>query len=108
MNSVTGSSANPLLEFCLDGGFSKKLSSVLIEDEINAIDKTNFGLLSHCSKCSEVSSDDIEAGSQFIDQLKEILRQTGCDINVQDSQGLTALHHLIQGKKHVNSIKTQI
>ena len=25
------------------------------------------------------------------------LRQTGCDINVQDVQGKTALHHLIQG-----------
>merc|ERR1712008_345064 len=60
---------------------------------------SNF-LLSHCSTCSDVfkqvqTCSDKE--SQFVSQLRMHLRQTGCDINVHDSQGFTALHHLIQG-----------
>jgi len=152
-------SANPLLEFCLDGGLSRKLpSSTPISEAVPvhppsafANNETALGvdlvsttlaasdlvsntltssptfetkhaqslcttnttsttkpenvissslvatsLLSHCSLCSQ-QVQTCSDKSQFVSQLRMHLRQTGCDINVQDSQGFTALHHLIQG-----------
>lgn len=70
-----------------------------ISNSTTSFNNSNF-LLSHCSSCSNVfkqvqTCSDKE--SQFVSQLRMHLRQTGCDINVQDSQGFTALHHLIQG-----------
>ena len=63
-------------------------------------------LLSHCSTCSEVS--DQNDKSRFVAKLSMHLRQTGCDINVQDSRGLTPLHHLIQGNcLSLSKLKTQ-
>ena len=100
-------SANPLLEFCLDGGLSRKFPTSEVQAFANK--KINGGtmcttqeeeaqlpssVLSLCSTCSRVQDVD---KSQFVSQLRMNLRQTGCDINVQDSQGFTALHHLIQG-----------
>jgi len=102
-------SANPLLEFCLDGGLSRKFNSVSTNSkasELNFDDEADINIesplltastniLSHCSTCSRVQT--CSDKGQFVSQLRMHLRQTGCDINVQDSQGFTALHHLIQG-----------
>jgi len=96
-------SANPLLEFCLDGGFSRKFPTSEVQafanKKINGTTQEEeaqlpSSVLSLCSTCSRVQDVD---KSQFVSQLRMNLRQTGCDINVQDSQGYTALHHLIQG-----------
>ena len=102
-------SSNPLLEFCLDGGFSRKDSSqrsAPAEDSILPILTTTSAeasrpllpqtsLLSQCSTCSDWLASDY---STILDTFNQNLRQTGCDINVQDRQGKTALHHLIKGK----------
>ena len=102
-----GSSANPLLEFCLDGG---GLARKCMNDTFDLENQRTTGpaaaavtdllqpcLLSHCSTCSEVSDTVFDQRSRFVAKLSMHLRQTGCDINVQDSRGLTPLHHLIQG-----------
>ena len=103
-------SSNPLLEFCLDGGFSRKDSSqrsaAAAEDSILQPILTTTtsaeasrpllpqtSLLSQCSTCSDWLSSD----HPMLEAVDLHLRQTGCDINVQDVQGKTALHHLIQG-----------
>ena len=102
-------SSNPLLEFCLDGGFSRKDSSqrsaAAAEDSILPILTSTTSveasrpllpqtsLLSQCSTCSDWLSSD----HPMLEAVDLHLRQTGCDINVQDVQGKTALHHLIQG-----------
>ena len=89
-------SANPLLEFCLDGGgLSRKCLNDTFDLKTDDLLLKNC-LLSHCSTCSEVS-DSQDSSSRFVAKLSMHLRQTGCDINVQDSRGFTALHHLIQG-----------
>jgi len=110
-------SANPLLEFCLDGGLSRKFPSAdvfsseaqqafalngdgeeagtEIESPLQARLPVSTKVLSHCSTCSRVQT--CSDKGQFVSQLRMHLRQTGCDINVHDSQGFTALHHLIQG-----------
>ena len=100
-----GSSANPLLEFCLDGGgLSRKCMNDTFDLTTNQrtteaiTDLLQPCLLSHCSTCSEVSDTHDGTKSRFVAKLSMHLRQTGCDINVQDSKGLTPLHHLIQGK----------
>ena len=112
-------SANPLLEFCLDGGLSRKFNSVSTNSkasELNFDDEADINIesplltastniLSHCSTCSRVQT--CSDKGQFVSQLRMHLRQTGCDINVQDSQGFKALHHLIQGNYH-NSIRNCI
>lgn len=87
-------SSNPLLEFCLDGGFSRKF----FESSKN-VPKALPSLLSHCSSLTSTCSD-LSGGEEdeFLAKLSLHLRQTSCDINVQDSQGFSALHHLIQGK----------
>ena len=99
-----------MLEFCLDGGFSRKDSSqrsaAAAEDSILPILTTTTSaaeasrpllpqtsLLSQCSTCSDWLSSD----HPMLEAVDLHLRQTGCDINVQDVQGKTALHHLIQG-----------
>ena len=104
-------SSNPLLEFCLDGGFSRKDSSrsaAAAEDSIPILTTTTTtsaasqrpqpqtSLLSQCSTCSDWLSSD-----PMLEAVDLHLRQTGCDINVQDVQGKTALHHLIQGMYRV-------
>ena len=43
-----------------------------------------------------------------VDTVNLHLRQTGCDIDVQDVQGKTALHHLIQGKYNLLYIVDRI
>jgi len=98
------SSANPLLEFCLDGGgLSRKCMNDTFDLTTNQrtteaiTDLLQPCLLSHCSTCSEVSDTHDGTKSRFVAKLSMHLRQTGCDINVQDSKGLTPLHHLIQG-----------
>ena len=99
-------SANPLLEFCLDGGLSRKNAADSKDSASKSCKEadTNFQspfltastkVLSHCSTCSRVQT--CSDKGQFVSQLRMHLRQTGCDINVHDSQGFTALHHLIQG-----------
>ena len=96
-------SANPLLEFCLDGGgLSRKCFSDTFDLKTPSENDPNETLinclLSHCSTCSEVSDSQDDSSSRFVAKLSMHLRQNGCDINVQDSRGFTALHHLIQGK----------
>lgn len=91
-------SSNPLLEFCLEGGFPRKdsflgsLEAEVVPNENVLIPKNS--LLSQCSTCSDWLNSDY---STILDTLNLHLRQTGCDINVQDVQGNTALHHLIKG-----------
>jgi len=83
-------SSNPLLEFCLDGGISRKETSPSEKpDDLTKV----TSLLSQCSTCSDWLNSD----SMVVDTVNLHLRQTGCDIDVQDVQGKTALHHLIQG-----------
>ena len=91
-------SSNPLLEFCLDGGLPRKESFVeklTTTDEENDVFNPKTSLLSQCSTCSDWLASDY---STILDTFNQNLRQTGCDINVQDRQGKTALHHLIKGK----------
>ena len=91
--SIAGlTSSNPLLEFCLDGGISRKETSPSEKpDDLTKV----TSLLSQCSTCSDWLASDY---STILDTFNQNLRQTGCDINVQDRQGKTALHHLIKGK----------
>ena len=94
-------SSNPLLEFCLDGGLPRKESFVeklTTTDDENDVFNPKTSLLSQCSTCSDWLASDY---STILDTFNQNLRQTGCDINVQDRQGKTALHHLIKGKPQV-------
>ena len=96
-------SSNPLLEFCLDGGLPRKESFVeklTTTDEENDVFNPKTSLLSQCSTCSDWLASDY---STILDTFNQNLRQTGCDINVQDRQGKTALHHLIKGKALLDS-----
>ena len=77
-------SSNPLLEFCLDGGNFKNFNVV----EVEALDP----LLQACLDFTK---------SPLTTDLKRTLDhlgQNGCDINVQNSKGNTALHILLKGK----------
>ena len=101
--SIAGlTSSNPLLEFCLDGGISRKETSPSEKpDDLTKV----TSLLSQCSTCSDWLSSD----HPMLEAVDLHLRQTGCDINVQDVQGKTALHHLIQGMlfRYTFSVKSQ-
>lgn len=84
------SSSNPLLELCLDGDYANKCYDSPDGKSAHVLPP----LLSHCSSVYELESKD---SKDFVDCLGQHLRQTGCDINVQDPQGSTALHLLING-----------
>jgi hypothetical protein len=90
-----------LLEYCLDGGYLKDFD-VETQEPLSA-------LLELCSQFSSASpptswaylseGDDLDdASPDCFEQKLERVCQTGCDINVQSSQGLSAWHFLINGK----------
>jgi hypothetical protein len=77
------SSSNPLLEFCLNGGNLKAFNQVDLKKEVED------PLLQACLDFTK---------SQSTTDLKGLLCQTACDINVRDANGNTALHLLLKGK----------
>lgn len=79
------SSSNPLLEFCLDGGNLKAINDVDFE--------TQDPLLQVCKDFNDSS-----ATTDLKGKLHH-LGQIGCDINVRNAKGNTALHLLIKGNK---------
>lgn len=87
--SILGSSSNPLLEFCLDGGYLKNVE--------NGDKEQMSPLLDLCSEFSNSSWQRSSSSNNKITKTLQHICQTGCDINVQSSQGYTALHFIING-----------
>jgi hypothetical protein len=91
------------LEFCLDGGYLKGFD-IDNREELSA-------LLELCSDFSSSSltswayPSKIDENDENFQQRLERICQTGCDINVQSSQGLTALHFIINGKNKTPHLK---
>ena len=84
----------------MDGGYLKDFD-IEPQEPLSA-------LLELCSQFSSTSSPtswaymskeyDLGDVSDCFEERLERVCQTGCDINVQSSQGLTSLHFLINGK----------
>jgi hypothetical protein len=91
---IFSNSSNPLLEYCLDGGYLKDL-----DPENREILPPILELCSQLSGFEPPTSDedDLLTSESFEERL-EHLCQSGCDINVRSAQGYTALHFLINGK----------
>lgn len=86
---ISDASSNPLLEFCLDGGFKFWPPP---------ISKPNDPFLPKLLQCCSTPND-CPSGFNLdkLEQLIGICQSQDCDINVQDWQGSSALHLLIRG-----------
>ena len=97
---IFNSSSNPLLEFCLDGGYLKDAEGHNREDLSSLLELCSDFSSSFLSTWAYPKRSVRDEVASFEERLEHIC-QTGCDINVQSSQGFTALHFLINGKKNI-------
>ncbi len=88
-------SANPLLEFCLEGGYkvarpvrNEHLAPILAACHVKATATSNI-------------NNNYVVGHFNLERLEELMRlcrTQGCDINVRSVKGYSAMHFLIRGE----------